>query len=211
MSSTAAPVTLSDLIPRSSIRQQAMLRDAALMLGFALFTALCAQISIHLSFTTVPVTGQTLGVLLSGATLGASKGAASQALYWVLGATGLPFYAASSTGRGGWHIATGSSAGYFVGFIAAAALIGHMAERRQDRTLLTSIAAMLLGTAVIYCFGVLWLAWDLNIPIVTGSLATPTKSAFAWGLTPFLIGDMVKLLVAGALTPLAWRLSTDER
>lgn len=208
MSSTAAPVTLSDLIPRPTSRQQATFRDIALILGFALFTALCAQFSVGLSFTPVPITGQTLGVLLSGATLGASKGAASQAMYWLLGATGLPFYASGGHSRGGWHAATGSNAGYFVGFIAAAALVGYMAERRQDRTFVTAVPAMLVGTAVIYVLGVAWLAYDLGIPVATGN---PAKNAIGLGLTPFLIGDTIKLLVAGALTPLVWRMSTDER
>jgi biotin transport system substrate-specific component len=209
LSAAAAPITLSDLIPRPTTRQRAMLRDAALVTGFALFTALCAQFTVHLGFTPVPITGQTLAVLLSGAALGSSKGAASQALYWVLGWTGLPFYAVGRDGhRGGWHNGTGSTMGYLVGFIFAAWVVGYLAERRQDRTFVTSVSAMLLGTAIIYLFGVLWLAHAVNIPVATGD---PAKNAIAYGLTPFLIGDAIKLLIAGALTPLAWRLATDER
>ncbi len=90
--------------------------------------------------------------------------------------------------------------GYFVGFIAAAAVVGYLAERRQDRTFATSIPAMLAGTAIIYVFGAGWLALDLNIPLSTG-----TPNAIALGVTPFLIGDSLKLLIAGAITPVVWK------
>jgi biotin transport system substrate-specific component len=192
-----APLTLTDLIPRSSHGRTRLLQDAALVGGFAVFTALLAQITIHLSFTPVPITGQTLGVLLAGAALGTGKGAASMLVYWMAGWVGLPFYADH---KSGWHNGTGATMGYFVGFIAAAAVVGYLAERRQDRTFATSVPAMLAGTAIIYVFGAGWLALDLNIPLATG-----TTNAIALGVTPFLIGDSIKLLIAGAATPVVWK------
>jgi biotin transport system substrate-specific component len=188
--STAATTTIVDAIPFPSVRW----RSAALVVTFTLLTAVAAQITFHLPWTPVPITGQTFAVLLAGGALGARRGALSQGLYVVLGAIGLPFYA---DGEGGWTAATGATAGYLVGFVLAAALVGWLAERRQDRNVLTSIEAMLAGTAVIYACGVTWLAHDLNV--------SATK-AIELGLTPFVIGDAVKLLLAGLLLPAAWRL-----
>src|SRR3546814_1584567 len=98
--------------------------------------------------------GQTFAVLVVGASLGWRLGAGSQLLYVALGLTGLPVYA---DGTGGWAVATGSTAGYLVGFILTAALVGAMAERHQDRSLLTSVPAMLTGSALIYLCGATWL------------------------------------------------------
>lgn len=166
----------------------------ALVVGFALFTALMAQIAIPLGFTPVPITGQTFSVLLAGAALGWRAGAASMALYVALGATGLPFYAEA---RGGWEVATGATGGYLIGFVVAAALVGHLAERRQDRSVATAIPAFLAGTAVIYLFGVTWLA---------GNLGVGATEAMELGLVPFVIGDLVKVALAGVALPAAWKL-----
>jgi biotin transport system substrate-specific component len=179
-----------------------MLRTGALVLGFALLTAALAQFEIKLSFTPVPITGQTLGVLLAGGALGMRLGAASQGLYWVMGLIGLPFY---SGGEGGWKAGTGATMGYLVGFIVAAALIGYLAERRHDRNLVSSVAAMALGSAIIYILGAGWLAHSLNIPIATGD-----ANAIAYGVTPFLIGDAIKMLLAGALLPAAWSIANRD-
>jgi biotin transport system substrate-specific component len=183
------PTTLADALPLPRVRW----RSAVLVVGAALLTAAAAQITIHLWWTPVPITGQTFAVLLAGGALGWQRGAASQALYVALGATGLPFYA---DGEGGWSAATGSTAGYLVGFILAAALVGKLAEEQQDRRLLTSIPAMLAGTAVIYACGATWLAHHLSVS---------TAEAVELGVAPFLLGDTVKLLLAGALMPAAWR------
>jgi len=198
------PRTLADVIPQSSDRVRNQLRTAALVFGFAALTAVFAQIRFNLSFTPVPITGQTFAVLLAGAALGWRLGIASQAVYWIIGiAMPIPWYADDQTGSSiqeGWNVATGTTMGYFVGFIVAAGIVGYLAEIGQDRDIATSIPAMLAGTAVIYVFGVVWLAYDLNIPIATGDV-----NAIAYGLTPFLIGDTIKLVAAGLLTPLAWR------
>ncbi len=183
----ASPLTLADLLPRTR------LRTVGLVIGFALLTAAAAQVRVALPFTPVPVTGQTFAVLLTGAALGWRLGAASQLLYVVLGAVGLPFYAG---GERGWDVATGATGGYLVGFVLAAALVGALAERRHDRTLLTAIPAMLAGTAVIYVCGVAWLAHVLSVD---------ATRAMELGLVPFVIGDALKLLLAGALFPAAWR------
>jgi biotin transport system substrate-specific component len=203
MSDSTTLVISDRLWARPTARTQALLHDAVLVVGFTLLTAALAQFSLKLSFTPVPITGQTLGVLLAGGALGSVRGVASQALYWVTGFVGLPFYA---DGKGSWHDGTGATMGYFVGFIAAAALIGYLAERRQDRNVASSLSAMALGSLVIYVLGAGWLAHSLHIPVATGD-----KNALAFGVTPFLIGDLIKLAIAGALLPAAWSVVGRKR
>lgn len=190
----ARPRTLADLLPG------ARTRDAALVAGFALLTALAAQISIPLGFTPVPITGQTFAVLLAGGTLGAWRGGVSQLLYVALGAVGLPFYA---DGEGGWTAATGATGGYLLGFVVAAALIGWMAERGQDRDVSTAIPAFLAGSVIFYTFGLPWLALETGVPF-SGPVAG--DNALAWGLYPFVLGDVLKAILAGLLLPGAWHL-----
>lgn len=168
-----------------------------LMVGFALLTALAAQVVIPIPGTPVPVTGQTLAVLLAGAALGSRAGAGSQAIYWMMGAMGLPFY---SDATGGWEVATGATAGYLVGFIAAAWVVGTLAERGKDRSVSSAIPAFLAGNAVIYLFGVPWL-------LVSVDAFTSLPDALAAGFTPFIIGDIVKIVAAGLLLPAAWRIA----
>jgi biotin transport system substrate-specific component len=187
------PRTLKDVIPMSNVYA----KNAILVVGFALFTALMAQLSFKLDFTPVPITGQTLAVLLSGAALGTTLGAASQAAYIVMGFV-LPFYA---DGKHGWAQFTGSTFGYFVGFVVAAALVGYMAEKRNDRNVISAFLAFLAGSAVIYVFGAAWLAHFLHIPVANG-----TTNAIGLGVAPFLIGDLVKAMIAGGLLPGAWAL-----
>ena len=134
----AAPPTLAF---RLGPRTVAAARATALVVGGALLTAAAAQLTIHVPWTPVPITGQTFAVLLVAAALGMRLGVASQALYVVLGAVGLPFYAGA---EGGWTAATGSTAGYLVGFVLAAAIVGRLAERGQDRSLLTAPAGVRL-------------------------------------------------------------------
>jgi biotin transport system substrate-specific component len=197
MATVAAPSTLSDLLPRTSDRTKAGIRAALLVLGAALLTAAAAQLSITLPFTPVPITGQTFAVMLTGAALGWRKGAAGQLLYVALGLV-LPFYAKHTHG---WKIVSGASGGYLIGFIFAAALIGYLAERRQDRNLLSSIPAMLAGSAIIYVFGLAWLCHKLQVPLYNDT----AKNGVMFGLAPFIIGDLFKLTLAGAITPIAWK------
>ena len=191
----SAPSTLLDLISRSRVR------DLVAVVGFALLTALAAQISIPLGFTPVPITGQTFAVLLAGGVLGANRGALSMGLYVVLGAVGLPFY---SDWTGGWTAATGATMGYLLGFVVAGFVVGHLAERGQDRRLSTSLPAFLAGSLTVYVFGAGWLAIDLGLPL---SAEAGTPSAISLGVAPFFVGDILKALLAGALLPAAWKLA----
>ena len=187
---------LVDIIPRQSTRARAIAQDAVLVVGFALLTALAAQIEISLGFTPVPLTGQTFAVLLAGTSLGLRRGALSQLVYWSCGLVGLPFY---SGGTGGWETGTGATMGYLVGFVVAAGAVGFLAEKKQDRNFTTSLPAMLLGSAIIYVFGAGWLAHSLNIPVATGE-----QNAIAFGVAPFLVGDAIKAVIAAACTSTVW-------
>jgi biotin transport system substrate-specific component len=166
-----------------------------LVIGAAALTALAAQWEIHLPFTPVPITGQTFAVLLTGAALGSALGASGQVLYVAAGAVGLPVY---SGGAAGWEEARAAgTTGYLIGFILAAALVGYMAERRQDRTFPTMFTAFVAGSFVIYVCGVigLMLIFDMS-----------TSEAIAAGVVPFLLGDLIKAAAAGLLLPATWRL-----
>lgn len=190
------PTTLVDLVDRSIVR------DIVAVVGFALLTAAAAQVSIPLGFTPVPLTGQTFAVLLAGGVLGSSKGAASQVLYVAMGAIGLPFYSDGTSGLFD-NGALVTNFGYLVGFIAAAWVVGLMAERNRDRNVLDAIPAFLAGTVIIYVFGATFLAWTLDIPLAA-DLAEP--SALKFGIAPFIIGDVIKAALAGLLLPAGWRL-----
>jgi biotin transport system substrate-specific component len=177
------------VVPRSRVN------SVLLVIGAAALTALAAQWEIHLPFTPVPVTGQTFAVLLTGAALGMTLGAAGQAVYVVAGAVGLPVYAG---GNAGWSTATAQgSAGYLIGFIVAAGFVGFMAERRQDRTFPTMFTAFIAGSFIIYAFGVIGLMILLDM--------TFTEAVVA-GVVPFVLGDIIKAAAAGLLLPGAWRL-----
>jgi biotin transport system substrate-specific component len=184
------PTLAGVVIPRSKAA------TVVLMFGFALLTAAAAQFWIQIPGTPVPITGQTFAVLLSGAALGSWAGAGSMAIYWIMGAIGLPFYTEAS---GGWDAATGATAGYLVGFVMAAWVVGALAERGQDREVWSAIPAFLAGNAVIYAFGVTWLY--LSVESIT-----TVNAALTAGFTPFVIGDLIKIVAAGLLLPLAWRL-----
>ena len=176
-----------------------ILTDALLVLGGAGFVALAAQVSIDLPFTPVPITGQTFAVLLVGASLGALLGLASLGLYIFVGALGAPIYA---DGRHGWDVLTGPTGGYIVGFALAAFLVGALAQRRWDRRFSSAVAAMLTGNVVIYLVGLPWLAEKIDAGLET---------TLEQGLYPFVVGDLLKLYLAGALLPSAWRLVERAR
>jgi biotin transport system substrate-specific component len=165
-----------------------------LVVSAAALTALAAQWRIQLPFTPVPITGQTFVVLLTGAALGMRLGALGQLLYVGVGAFGAPIF---SNGKGGMEVVRGATGGYLIGFIFAAGLVGWMAERRQDRKFSTMFTAFILGSAVIYSFGVVGLMiatdWDF-------------ATAFERGVVPFLFGDLIKAAAAGILLPGAWKL-----
>ena len=185
-------LVLGDLIAVNQSRVARALRDVLLVLGAAGFVGALAQISVHLSFTPVPITGQTLGVLLAGTALGWRRAAASMAVYAVAGVAGVPWFAGASSGY------AGASFGYIVGFFFAATACGYLAGRGADRSVLQSVPAMIVGEIIIYAFGLAWLALDAHL----GAAATLRD-----GLTPFVAGDAIKAGVAAGLLPVAWRLA----
>ena len=185
-----SPLVLADLLPGAAVR------DGLLVAGAAAFIGLLAQISIPLSFTPVPITGQTLGVLLAGTALGWWRAGAALVLYAVAGVAGVPWFAGHSSGY------ASASFGYIVGFVAAAVLCGYLAGRGADRSVLRSLPAMIAAEVVIYAFGLTWLAIDLHL----GASAT-----IAAGLTPFLAGDAIKAAIAAGLLPAAWWLAGPRR
>ncbi|MGW6736921.1 biotin transporter BioY [Streptomyces sp. NPDC055013] len=175
---------LADLLPASRVR------DIALVVGGAALTGLAAQIAVPVPGSPVPVTGQTLAVLLVGTALGAGRGFLSLALYALAGIAGVPWFAEGTSG------AAAPSFGYILGMILASTVVGALARRGADRTVLRTAGAMLLGEAIIYAVGVPYLA------LATGMSAT---AAIAAGLTPFLIGDALKAALAMGALPTAWK------
>ena len=167
-------------------------RDLGLLGVGVGITALAAQITIPLPFTPVPITGQTFAVLLCGAALGSRRGALAQLAYLGLGYGGIPVFAGWSGGP-----ALGPSGGYLLGFVAAAYVIGLLVERAWDRRVRTSLLAMLAGNAVIYAFGLPWLA------VFTGG---PVSKVLLLGLYPFIPGDLIKIALVSMVLPSAWSL-----
>jgi biotin transport system substrate-specific component len=183
------PRVLADLVPG------ALVRDVALVLAAAVLTGIAAQVLIPLPFTPVPITLQTFTVLLAGAALGPIRGGLSMLLYLVVGLAGVPWF---SEQRSGWEFA---SFGYIVGFVLAAALVGWLARRGLDRSIVGAIGIMVVGNLVIYAIGVAWLANQLSVDLPT---------ALEFGAWPFLIGDALKIALAAGLLPAAWKLAGDR-
>jgi biotin transport system substrate-specific component len=187
--------TLADyLVPAPVSRNSALLRDAILVIGSSIFLAICAQISIHLPISPVPFTLQTLAVVLIGAALGSKRGALAVLLYLAEGAAGLPVFEGFA---GGFIHLIGYTGGYLWAFPIAAFVTGLLSERGLDRSFQTSLLAMLPATLIIYALGVPWLAVVLHMSL---------DKAFMAGAVLFVIGDLIKLLVATALLPSAWSL-----
>jgi len=166
-------------------------KDVLLVVGAAGLVGALAQVSFHLAGTPVPVSGQTLGVLISGTALGWKRGAAAMALYGAAGVAGVPWFTGHASGY------VGASFGYIVGFVLCAALCGRLAERGADRSLLSSVPAMLAGEIVLYAVGVSWLGVSLHVG---------AREAISLGLTPFLAGDAIKAAVAAGVLPGVWKL-----
>jgi len=181
---TARPRVLADLLPG------ALLRDVLLVIAAAALTGLCAQISIPLPFTPVPITLQTFAVLLSGAALGPWRGGAAMLLYLVAGVAGVPWFAQQESG---YALVT---LGYIVGFVVAATVVGALASRGADRTVSGTIVIMVIGNLIIYAIGVQWLMAATGLPLMV---------ALEKGMWPFVIGDALKIALAAGLLPLTWR------
>lgn len=196
MSSTPFVVprpVLADRVPRVAAR------DALLVLGGALLTAVAAQIVVPLPFTPVPISGQTFAVLLVGAALGPARGVASMGLYLLLGLVGFPFF---TEGGSGLTFVMGATGGYILGFVLAAWVVGHLARRGLDRKAWSTALAYVAGSLVIYAVGVPWLATTAGIGL---------REALLLGVVPFLVGDAVKAALAAAVLPAAWRLAGEPQ
>lgn len=169
-------------------------RNAALALAGSI--ALCVSAKIQVPFYPVPMTTQPFVVLMVGMAFGWRLGAATVLLYLAQGALGLPVFAGTPEKGIGLAYMAGPTGGYLLGFVFAAALAGWLAERGFDRNVMLTAVAMLLGNAVIYIPGLLWL----------GAVVGWDKPVLEWGLTPFLFGDATKLALAALLMPMLWKL-----
>ena len=167
------------------------------LVGSAVLT-LSARLSVP--FWPVPMTLQSLAVLLIGAGFGLRLGAATVALYLVEGAIGLPVFAGTPMHGLGLAYMMGPTGGYLIGFLVAAALVGFFAERGADRSVPKLLGAMALGHVVLFAFGYAWLAHLLGKDI-----------AFTAGVEPFILGTAVKTLLAGLVVPAVWQLMAKRR
>lgn len=170
--------------------------DVVAVLLFANLTAVAGRIDVTLPFSPVPITGQTLIVLLAGAALGSRRGAASQVAYLLEGVGGLPVFAHGTSGAG---VLLGPTGGYLIGFVACAGLVGWLAERGLCRNAMVSVLTMLAASALVYVFGVAWLAHFLS---------GGPQAVLIQGVLPFIPGDVLKSLIAAGVVPSAhWTLS----
>ncbi len=175
------------VVPRS------LVNDSALILSGAVFTAYAAQLVIPM--WPVPITAQTLAVLLVGSVLGVTRGTISLIGYFSMGAVGLPVFSAATS------LSFGPTFGYLIGFVAAAAVVGWLSERGWHKSVAGVLGSFAIANTVIYLFGLPWLAF------VLGNLgaANDFASVATAGLVPFIVGDVLKMILAAALLPLAWK------
>lgn len=176
---------LADVVPTS------LAANTVLVVGAAALVGVLAQVSIHLPNTPVPVTGQTLGVMLAGSALGWRRAGLAMSLYVIAGMAGMPWFANHASG---YAMAT---FGYLVGFVVAGSVLGWLASRGTDRTVSRALVSMLAGEVVIFAIAVPWLAVALHVSLL---------KALSLGLTPFVLGEFIKAAVAGVALPSAWRL-----
>jgi biotin transport system substrate-specific component len=184
MTSTALAPTLA--------RTPSAVREVGLVVGGVTLLSLAAQVVVPLPFTPVPITGQTFAALLVGGAYGLGRATTTLLAYLAIGVIGIPVFA---DGASGLAAIASASGGYLVGMVLASSLVGVAADRGWDRRLGSSLLAMLVGSVVIYLVGATWLAVDLNLG---------ATSAYHLGVRPFLVGDLIKLALAGALLPGAW-------
>lgn len=191
--------TLSLAVGRPTLADRVFSRniaiDLVLVAAGAALTSIAAQVSVPL--WPVPVTGQTLAVLLVGTALGPIRGGISMVLYAVLGIVGLPVFSESSSG---WGVIAGPTGGYIIGFVFSAILTGWLAQRAWDRKLLRAFVAFLAGSVVTFAFGLPWLA------VFLGSVGAPNdlQSVLQAGLYPFIIGGIVKSIIGAGIITAAW-------
>jgi len=182
------PILVDNILPLPQSKALIVVRDIVLVLSFSIITAVCAKLKVEIGV--VPITMQTLAVLLSGALLGSRRGAFSQITYLLLGLAGVPWFARG----GGMAYLLSPTFGYIVGFVFAAFLVGWLCERGFDKQVKTAILAMLIGNILLYIPGLLWLA-----------KLTGFKKVLAVGFYPFIPGDLLKILLAGLVLPMGWK------
>jgi len=187
----SAPATLANAV-WSQDKSNAFVRNAVLAIAGTLILWLSAKIQIP--FYPVPLNMTTLMVVLIGAAYGWRLGLVTVALYLAEGAAGLPVFAGTPEKGIGLAYMLGGTGGYLVGFLLAVGAVGWLAERGFDRNIFTTAVAMLIGNALIYIPGLLWL----------GNLFGWDKPILEWGLYPFIYGDLTKLALAAAILPGAW-------
>jgi len=186
--SLSATSLRSSLIPRSTA-----LSHAVLVVSGVLGLAVLAQIAIPVPGSPVPVTGQTLGVLILGTAYGSTLGFTTFALYILVGIAGAPVFA---DGGYGLDRIVGATGGYLVGMLVATFVLGQLARFRLDQKFLTALPSMLIGTLTTFSFGLIW-------------LHQYTGQSWSWtfekGLTPFIVGEVLKIAIAGTSLPAIWR------
>jgi biotin transport system substrate-specific component len=193
------PTLLDVMTTRADARFRAA-EQAGAVLFVTVLTAIAAQISVPLPFTPVPFTFQPMIVLVGAAALGSRLGMASQILYLALGIAGLPLFAASPLLPQGAARLLGPTGGYLMSYPFAAFAAGWLAERGFDRRYATAVLAMVCGLAIVFAGGILWLT-------IASQPARGVSAALAVGFFPFIIADLVKLLVAAAVMPGVWKLT----
>lgn len=176
------------VFPRSSALTQALF-----IMGGVGFLTLMAQVAIPVPGSPVPVTGQTLAVLLIGTTYGARLGVSTFAIYLLAGIAGAPVFAGSTHG---FEKVIGATGGYLVGMFVASFILGYLADRKADQKFKTSFPALFFGDAIIFFFGLTWLHLSLDLS---------WSATFAAGLTPFIFGELLKIAITATSLPLIWR------
>ena len=180
------------VFPRSTA-----LTHALFVVGGVGFITLLAQIAIPVPGSPVPVTGQTLAVLLIGTTYGARLGVLTFATYLLAGIAGAPIFAPSATAANhGIDRLLSATGGYLVGMLVASLALGYLADKKADQKFRTSFPALLFGDAIIFTFGLFWLQASLNLTWAQ------TISA---GFTPFILGETIKIAITATSLPLVWR------
>jgi biotin transport system substrate-specific component len=179
------------------VTRSSALTEALFVVGGVAFIAAMAQVSVPVPGSPVPVTGQTLAVLLVGTTYGARLGLTTFATYLFAGIAGAPIFAPSATSANhGIDRVMSATGGYLVGMLVASLVLGYLADRKADQKFLTSYPALLLGEVVIFGFGLTWLHNSLDLS---------WSATIAAGFTPFIIGEILKIAIVGTSLPLIWR------
>ncbi|MCT1807163.1 biotin transporter BioY [Dermabacter hominis] len=194
---TAAVSGTRPVLADSLVKHRTLLTDLSLIAAGVVVVGLLAQVTIPLPY--VPITGQTLGVILVGAALGSKRGAASLATYLVAGLAGAPIFAEFGGGPG---MVLEPSFGFIIGFIPSAFVAGWMAERAWDRKFALALLGFIAASALPFVVGVPYMAWVLNSIMGLGLDFAGIMNA---GLIPFIPGGIVKAAIAAGLIPLAWK------